>query len=432
MEESQIPRDLDAEEATLGSLLLDGEKIGAVVDLKASDFYREKNRWVYEAMKLLEQRREAINQITVAHELAKQSKLEATGGAAYMSHLVSATPTTVHLRHYAAIVQKTSTLRELITLGTFIQGLGSGRTEVDEALGKADEAMRRLRRMGGQTRLVTPWQWAEKADHRYGMLRHKEDKALPFGLPALDRLTGGAFGGEFILIGARAGVGKSTLLHQFARKMQLHGNILMAQAEMSESQLIDRDVAIIVGQPTTAIRAGNYSEGLLDQIVDAIGELSTHKIYYYVDGGMTTRSLRAVATEMQSEHGLGAIFVDYLGILKDERSMKSYERVTYISSELLGICNDLDVPMIVAAQLNRSVDERADKRPMLSDLRDSGTLEQDADVVLFLYREDYYRPDAQDIHGHAELSIAKHRQGGKLQTIRLQWQGLAQRYEERA
>jgi len=429
------PYDLQGEESTLGSLMLDGEKIGIISGiLNADDFYREKNRWVYEAMLAIDARREHVNQITVGFELSKTKKLEAVGGADYLAFLVHQVPTTVHLMHYARVVQKCSTLRKLIVLGQYIQKQGLAAKDLDEALGEVESALSRFRGQG-QSKVITPYDWANEADQRYGKLRDKTSRAVPFGVPLLDSVMGGgAFGGEYILVGARPSMGKSTLLDQFAVSFQNHGNVLIAQAEMSKSQMMDREVAALTGKSIVTIRAGGYDEKTHGQIVDALGLMAERRIFRYIDGYMTTRSLRSVAMQVNAEYGLDAIVVDYLGILKDNPSMKPYERITHISSQLLALTNDLDVPMVVAVQLNRGVDERSNRRPMLSDLRDSGTLEQDADVVMFLYRADAYHDFEDDKcpPGQAELNIAKHRQGGGLKTVRLKYLKESQKYGELA
>ena len=421
----EVPYDLDAEVAVLGSLLLDTEAMRKIGWLSPEHFYREKNRWIYECCQSLTNRKEPTNQITVAHELAKRKQLEAVSPD-YLSHCVSQTPTSVHVEYYADIVKTLAIKRALMVVGSKIT---SHEGEPEDVIADARKMLDEIARQQNHSKLITPHEWAHYMEDRYSKLRNKEQHSLPFGFPSLDRVTGGAFGGEFIVLGARPKVGKSTILNQFAHSFALYGNVLFAQAEMSRSQMADRDVAYFVRVKAVRVRTGNYPDEMFDEIQGAIGEASETKIYRYIDGAMTTKSLRSVAYEMQDRHGVGAIIVDYMQILKDKSSASPYEQTKYISSELLGLCNDLDIPLVCASQLNRELEKRQDKRPQMSDFRESGTIEQDCDVLMSLYRRDVYPNCPDDEKGKAELHILAHRQGASLRPINLAWIP-QQRYEE--
>ena len=429
-DDRKAPCDLDAEEAVLGSLLIDS-CIEKVTWLKAEDFSREKNRWTYEAMLELHKRHEAINQITVAYELAKGQKLEAAGGAAYLSHVISQTPTSVHLEHYAAIVKKCSQKCCLIRAANQIAELGYDSLEPEEAQLKAEEILGKLREGNCRSKVISPAEQWEHAVKRYGRLRTVPGAKFNFGLPWLDQRTGGARAENLILLGARPGVGKTTLLWQFAESAAAYGNVLFVSAEMSEAEIQDRRVARESGLSIPVVAAGGYSEEIYDRVYEGLQSIPASQIYLCDIKSLTTGDIRAAAKDMMIRHGLVGVFIDYLQLLRDRYGTKLYERVSYISAELKDMARQLGLPVVVACQLNRAT-EQGDKQPQLHELRESGALEQDADLVLLLYRADAYVgfKDAECPAGQAHLIIAKQRQGGKPGRKRLIWLSSSQRYGE--
>lgn len=419
------PQDIDAEEATLGSLLIDQESMAKVVTLlRFEDFYREKNRWVYEACVGLHARNEPIDQLTVAHELERAKKLEAVGGAAYLSHLVGVVPTSVHIEHYAQIVYRMSMMRRLIAAGLQIADIGyEAQPDIDSALSKAQDILFRFSSGQRTNTIVTPSARAEFALDMYQKMASNERPiSLPFGFKCLDRL-GGMQPGEMIIVAGETEMGKTALLSQIARGVQESANVLFCSVEMTLSQMTHRDIARILGEYIRVIGRGGYSEGLADRILgQGVGELAKERIYYYNRGAMTVPEIHAIARRMQMEHGLGVVIVDYLQRLRDsEKGGTLYERTTNISKALKEMAVELEVPVLVASQLSRS---HTNTKPTLDRLRDSGRIEEDADWVIFIHR------DCEKGSDKASLIVAKHRQGGEHLEQDLTFVRREQRYEE--
>ncbi len=408
------PHDIAAEEAVIGSLLLDGSAIDDIQDLQAGDFYHAPVRCCFEACTALKSEGSPIDQITVAHKLDKQEKLGDAGGVAYLSHLVTVVPTSLDIRAYADIVRETSTRRRLIAIGQQITESGYSQSELNSVLDTNDRLLLDVRRRSGTNHLVTPHDRADLMSARYEAIAHRDAPlALSTGLSDLDRQLGGGFyDGDLVVIGARPGMGKTTLMLQLANHMAVSKPILFASAEMPVASLSDRDVAQMAGVPINTIRAGRYSPELEGKVMTAIGEIAERQVYFYWERGITTGKILQTALAMQARYGLGAVFVDYLGLLQDDQGLRAYERVTAISRRLNEMKLTLNVPVITAHQLSREPEQQErskNRRPRLSDLRDSGAIEQDADVVLFLFRENYY--DHENTDTTTEFLIAKQRQG---------------------
>lgn len=419
------PHDLDAEEAVLGSLLLEGHLISQCL-LEPSDFYRDKYQWIFEAMRELERKGEGINQITVAVEIKKRGLLDEMGGAQVLSYCVRQVPTTVHFEYYANIVGEKSDLRKLIIAAK--KAAGFAYNSDPEALSKARELLRNLDGRG-LSGLLSPTEYTRQAEERLGTLMDRTVSFIPFGLPRVDRLCGGgAYGGEYIILGGRPSMGKSTLLKQWGREMGRDHTLLFCQAEMSQSQMIDRDLGAEVAMQATDVRRGGYTEETYDRLYGGLTSLADLQVWRFIRGTITTAEIRAAAERIDN---LGGILVDYLQNLSvGDTRLSTYEKVSRISADLRTLAKDLDIPVIVAAQLSRRLEERQNKRPELADLRESGTIEQDGDVIMFLYRRDAYQDCPDDLKGRAELHLAKHRQGGRTGTVCLQWRNDVQEYGE--
>lgn len=424
------PHDLGAEEAVLGSLLIDPEAIYGVVGwLKAEDFYREKNRWVYECCIDVNHRGEPINQIVVAHELAKKGQLESAGSADFLSHLVSQTPTSVHVEYYGKLVRNLARNRRLISAANQVAALGYEAGDVDESLLKAQEILDRIGDHRSTAKLISPEQWQEMAKERYCNLSVTGGAKMRFGFPTLDKHLGGAHPGQLILVGGRPGIGKTTILKQFCDKMVGLGIVLLASAEEGTEQLTDRYISGQTGLTMVQLAGGDYDEERLRSIDEATLDMLYSVPYLHVDHFMTVMGLRSVARQMKMRHGLDAIFVDYLQLLQDEYGKNSNERVSFISRSLKGLATSLGIPVIAACQLNRET-ERGNRKPQLHELRDSGSLEQDSDLVLFLYRKDAYPDCPDEKKGKAQLLVAKSRQAGYLRNHAVELVWLGDRYGE--
>lgn len=391
MSEKIPPHDIDAEEATIGSLLIGGD-LGEL-SLEPNDFYHEHLIYAYKACMSLNKRGTSINQITLAQELQKDGKLELVGGAAYLSHLISICPTHLDLPYYADIVQRLSISRRLIFSGQKIEDIGyKAEPDISKSMNQADELLLEVRKHGIPSPIISPRDRADLLMERYGKLYQEEQGvAIKTGLIDLNyHLGGGLYNGDFIIVGARPSVGKTSLLQFIANHVAKERAVLFCSAEMGVESLSDRDVAGLTGMSIGDIRRGGYTEEKYADIVRSLGEISERNVNFYHDTPLTTDKILQQGMAMKLRYGLGLVVVDYLGMLDDEYGRSSYDRVSYISRKLKQVANKLDVPLLVAHQLSRALEQRSDKRPQLFDLRESGRLEEDADIVLFLYRENYY------------------------------------------
>ena len=423
------PHDLSAEEALLGAIILDDRGMDEI-SLKDSDFYHEPHMFIFRAFTNLSQSLTHIDQITVAEELNRMGKLEEAGGVAYLFHLITVCPSPMDAMVYADIIKRMSISRQLIQVGKEIQDVGfSNPVDVSKALRQCDEKLVTVRKSGLTSPIISPKDRAELLYQRYeGLYRKEMSMAISTGITKLDgKLGGGFYDGDMIVFAGRTGMGKTTMLSFITKEIAVCRNVLLCSAEMNMDSLSDREVAQSAGIPTTRIRLGKYTDEIYGKILDAIGKISERKIYLYDEIPMTTDKILQAALTMKLRHGLGAIVIDYMGILGDDYGRNSYERVSYISRKIKEMARTLNVPVIVAVQLSREIEKREDKRPELVDLRDSGNIEQDADVVLFLYREGYYNRQKEK-DGITEILIAKHRQGQANRCIEVYYDKNTQSY----
>lgn len=422
------PHDIDAEEAVLGSLLIDAEAIFKVaLILRPDDFYRERHNWLYDACLVLYDRSEPVNQISVAHELAQRNRLEASGGAAYLSHLVSIVPTSVYAEHYAQIVYRTSTMRRLIIAGRQIQALGyGGGSDVDAILGRAEELLFRLRH--GQTGrdFVHIRQVLDRYLEAAGPEPAPGDgrvASVNTGLIDLDRLLGGLHPSDMIVLAARTSLGKTSLALNIARNAAIDqkAKVAIFALEMDREQLVQRLLSAEAGVDTQRLRLGQHNRTEEERIMEAVGVLSEAAIY--VDDSPLLRPMeaRSKARRLHSEIGLDLVILDYMQLMQGNgRTESRVQEISEISRSLKTLARELDVPVLVISQLSRAVEARTPHIPLLSDLRESGSIEQDADVVIFIYRDDVYytkeqwerqNPLVPYPKGIAQLIVAKHRNG---------------------
>lgn len=450
MEEVKLPpHDIDAEEAVIGSCLIDGQAFIQVAPMiNAGDFYSEQARWCWEAMRRLTDRNEAIDQITVAHELDSMEKLTDVGGAAYLSHLISIVPTSLDAEHYAGIVARCSQARELINCAERIAEMGyTAGADIGTALRKAQELLLAMTGDTVKPLVYTPHDIADFGMERYAHLQVTGDETvIPYGFRDLDILTGGAHRGDLILLGGRPRMGKSALAQAWANNMAWQHSVLYCSLEMTLAQFLDRDIVATVKKPMPVIAGGKYDERLFSEILGFLGPMSERNFYFLKCEGtpITTSDIRAAVARLKLEAGLDAVFVDYIGLLADEYGHTQNDRVGFISRRLKGIARAFDVAVIAVSQLSRAVEkERLNKRPRLADLRDSGSLEQDADIVMFLYRDNVYyteeeweeefnkignrwKPKADHKpypKGVAELGVEKQRQRESGVVVKLSWNG---------
>jgi replicative DNA helicase len=424
------PHNTEAEENVIGSLLIDGTAIyGTATILQPEDFYYEQNRWIYKACLELYQRNEAIDQITVAQELASRGKLEACGGAAYLSHLISIVPTSLHIEHYAQIVYRLSVMRNLITAAHQIESIGyEGEADVDDSLNKAENALFRLRHGQGPRDLI---HIRQVLDRYFETTAGTEEKGYAGGVipqvlsgfAGLDEFLGGLQRSDLIIIAGRPSMGKTSFALSIARNAAVKQEACVAlfSLEMAREPLVLRLLASEAGVDSRRVRLGFHTEAEEMRIMDATGALSEAPIYIDDSALLRIVEMRSKARRLHFERGIDLIIVDYLQLMQgDSRGENRVQEISYISRSLKALARELNVPVIAVSQLSRAVEWRASHRPQLSDLRESGSIEQDADVVTFIYRDDYYHtreewereyPDKDYPEGIADIIIAKHRNG---------------------
>jgi len=411
------PANPEAEEAVLGSLLIDPDAVLKVASfLEAEDFYRERNGWIYRAILDLHERREPADFVTLCDELERNNILQEVGGAAYITQLINNVPSAAYVEHYGHIVERTATLRRLIDAAGQIAGLAYEEAqEVDEVVDRAEQiifnvAERRVRRD-----LVAVGHVMHDVVDRIDYLHRHQGQILgvPSGFTQLDRLLGGFQKSDLIILAARPAVGKTSLALNFALNAARKHRKVVAyfSLEMSSEQLVLRLLSTETGIDQQRLRKGEIEDRDWDMIMAAAGELSSTMLYIDDTPALSALELRTKARRLQAEHGLDLIVVDYLQLMRgDTRSENRVQEISYISRALKGLARELEAPVIALSQLSRAIEARTDHKPMLSDLRESGAIEQDSDIVMFIYREDMVKENS-DRKNIADVIVAKHRNG---------------------
>jgi replicative DNA helicase len=439
------PHDIEAEEAVIGSLLIDGQAIHKVSTfLKPEDFYTEKNRWCYEACISLFQEQEGINQVTVAHKLSNQSHLEGLGGMAYLSHLVASVPTPVHIENYGRIVSRTSGMRQLIRAAGEIAAIGyEGIHDVDTAIGQAEDALFSIRTSSQVRGFVTLRnvldKWMEEKAAAQDPLEQTV-APIPTGFVDIDQLLGGLQRSDMIVLAARPSLGKSALALNIACSAAIRGSVAAVfSLEMSSEQVGLRLLSSESGVDSHRLRLGLYTEAEEKRIYDAIGTLSDIPIYIDDSPLEGIAEIRSKARRLHMERRVDLVVVDYLQLIRGSgRPENRVQEISEISRSLKALARDLDAPVLAVSQLSRASEMRLSHRPQLSDLRDSGSIEQDADVVMFIYRDDVYYRNEEEWQRHfpdkpypksiADIIVAKHRHG-PVDTVSLYFRENLVRFE---
>ena len=426
--ERLLPHDPEAEEAVVGSVLIDGEAISKVTSfLKPDDFYVEKARLTYDACVALAQRGEPINQVSVGNELSVRDSLERIGGTSYLGHLVSTVPTSVHIEHYGRIVQRTATMRQLIGVAGDIAAIGyEADPDVDSSLGHAEDLLFRVRSGRGTRDFVHIREVLDTYMEGTASLNMDQGEHLapiPTGFSQLDELLGnGMQRSDMIVLAARPSLGKSSLAFNIARHAAEQGSSVgIFSLEMSAEQIAIRLLSGESNVDSHRLRLGLVSDAEERRVLDTIGLLSELPLYIDDTPIQGIVEMRGKARRLQTEKGLDLVIVDYLQLLASSSRIENRaQEMCEFSRSIKGIARDLDIPVLACSQLSRAPEQRPNHRPILSDLRESGSIEQDADVVAFLYREDKYTtPEEWEIknptepypRNKAELIIAKHRNG---------------------
>jgi replicative DNA helicase len=411
-----VPHNIEAEEAVLGALLIDPEAIFRVLPfLQAEDFYLQKHRWIYQSVLRIHERRDPVDFLTLRTDLEQQDHLAAVGGDAYITQLISAVPSAFSVESYGRLVEQAAVRRRLLDAASEIARFSYDETlPVDQVVDYSEKALfgvsqKRSRRDLQPIQEIVPRYY----DHIENLYAHRgEIMGVPSGFKDIDRILGGFQKSDLLILAARPGVGKTSLMLTFAlHAAQQHKVVALFCLEMSAEQMVQRLVAQVSNIDAQRLRLGHLEEEEWPAFAEAIGHLSELPIYIDDTPSITVLQLRTKCRRLASERGLDMIFVDYLQLMdSDFRSDNRVQEVSYISRSLKGLAREIDVPLMTASQLSRAVEQRQDKHPVLSDLRESGSLEQDADIVMFIYRDELYDEHTENPN-IADLMIAKHRSG---------------------
>ena len=441
------PHDPDAEEAVVGSLLIDGETINRIAPVvKPEDFYREKNRWCYEACQALYHRGEGIDQISVARELSLRDRLDEIGGPSYLSHLVNVVPTSVHAEFFAQIVNRTATMRRLIQAASDIATIGyNDAPDTEQALQQAEDLLFKVRNTHVTRDFVTIREVLDQYLEETANIESMDQRVapIPTGYHDIDNALGRLQRGDLFILAARPALGKSTLAMNIARNAAGQGAVVgIFSLEMSREQLALRLLSAEAEVDSHLMRLGLLGESATDRLMTGIGELSDLSIYMDDSPAQAVLEMRAKLRRLHTDRGVDLVIVDYLQLIagRESRGENRVQELSEITRQLKAIARDLNVPVIAISQLSRAIEQRPDHYPQLSDLRESGSIEQDADVVAFIHREDRYTTPEQWEQRHptepypenlAQLVIAKNRHG-PTKAIHLYFRGNFSRFENLA
>lgn len=411
------PYSQEAEEAVIGAVLINPSAFVTVCSfLKADDFFFVRHQYIWQAMNVLNERREPVDYLTLVDTLRIAGRLAEIGGAAFLTTLINATPTSVHAEVYGRLVERASTRRRLMIAADEIKQLALNEAMTIETV--TAEAESRLFKVTDRS--------ADDRMHNFGDListvsdgvearisGNLTDMGVPSGLRELDGLIGGWQKGDLVIFAGRPGMGKSSALATFSlNAARLGARVALFSLEMGGEMVTQRLLAMETGINTQTMRLGKLSPQEWSRFVEAAGRLSNFPIFIDDTPGLSVQQLRAKCRHLVHQHGLDLIIVDYVQLmtgLPEHRNNRVLE-IGYITQALKELARELNVPVIAAAQLNRAVEQRQDKRPVLSDLRESGNLENDADIVIFLYRDVVYNPNT-EFPNAADMIVAKHRNG---------------------
>ena len=418
------PHNYEAEQSVLGSMLLDRDAVIKVAaNLRPDDFYSTSNGQIYQAILDLYNRREPPDLITVANELENRAQLEDIGGQSYLASLMNGVFTSVHIEYYAGIVESEATRRRLIAAGTRIAGIGfQDELETQHAI---DLAEQQLHSVAGERRNRDFQHISDVLGGLFDFLLsddRSESIGVPTGYQDMDELTGGFQKSDLIVLAARPSMGKTGLALGIAYGAALLNkrNVAIFNFEMSAEQLVTRLLSTETGIDTHDLRLKRFPSSRLPSLSNAFGRLSEAPIYIDDGSNATLMDVRSKVRRLKAEQGLDLLIIDYLQLMQGSRNDSRVNEISEISRGLKSLARELNIPIIALSQLSRAVEQRADHRPMLSDLRESGAIEQDADIVMFIYREDRYT-DTPTEPGVAEIIVAKHR-NGPVKTIKLHFE----------
>lgn len=411
------PQNIEAEQSVLGGILIENEAINRVMEILApEDFYREAHRKIYHALIELSERDEPADLITTTNELRKKGELEMVGGASYLAYLIDSVPSAANIEYYARIVKEKAILRKLIETSTeIITQSYEDRTDVEAFLDEAERAIFEISEKRVRPSFFPIKEIVKESFKTIEQLYKKKElvTGVPSGFKELDRLTAGFQPSDLIIVAGRPSMGKTAFCLNIAQYAAIEGRVPVAifSLEMSKEQLVLRMLCSEAQVEGTRLRTGYLGESDWPKLTMAAGTLSDAPIFIDDTAALSVLELRAKARRLKSEHGLGMIIIDYLQLMKGRGKAESRQQeISEISRSLKALAKELNVPVIAVSQLSRKTEERTGNRPQLSDLRESGAIEQDADVILFLFREEVYHRTEEN-RGKAEVIIGKQRNG---------------------
>lgn len=409
------PHSPDAEMSVVGAMLIEPEAVALAVEtVTAEDFYQENHRLVFDAMVSLFNQGKAVDVVMTSEELRSRSQLEVVGGIPYLMELASLVPTAAHVEHYARMVKESSLLRQIISVSTrLVTEAYHGESTPRDLLDKAQKDLFSLAQ-GGKRDFVRLHQVLLDTFNRLEQLYANKGKlvGLPTGFPDLDRMTAGLQNSDLIIVAARPSMGKTMLCLNLARHVALYDQVPVAifSLEMSREQLALRLLSAEAELSGQRLRTGELDDDMWATLSNALGRLGEAPIFIDDTPGVSALEVRAKARQLKAQFDIGLVIIDYMQLMAGRRAENRQQEISDISRSLKALARELDVPVVALSQLSRAVESRTDKRPMLSDLRESGAIEQDADIVAFLYREDYYTKESQN-PDVTELIVAKQRNG---------------------
>lgn len=418
---TQPPQNTDAEASLLGALLIDSEAIVKVADsVSAQDFFDKRNERIYEAIIQLYDKHEAVDVLTLSNQLKNNGYLEGVGGPSYLTELTNFVPTAAHVEQYAEIVAQKAMRRRLINVSKEMVELGYDESkQLRELIEEAEASLFNVSQQNIKQDIISLETILAESFDRLDDLHKDKDKirGVPTGYKDIDSTLAGFQKSDLIVLAARPSMGKTALALNFAHNVAVSANqpVLIFSLEMSKEQLVDRLLAMESGVDAWALRTGNLTDSDFEKIGQAMGTLSEAQIFIDDTPGITLSDLRTKARREAHKHPLGLIIVDYLQLMSGGSRFGSdyanrVQEVSEISRGLKGVARELNVPVLALSQLSRSVENRSPQIPQLADLRESGSIEQDADVVAFIYREEFYNPDT-DRKKLTDVFIKKHRNG---------------------
>lgn len=437
------PHSVEAEQSVIGGLLLENDALDKIADvLSPNDFYRHDHKTIYLHIAKLVEHNKPADIVTVAESLENNAELSEVGGLAYLATLAQSTPTAANIRRYAEIVHERAVMRQLVTVGSGIAEsayMPNGR-DAQQLLDEAEAKIFQIAEGGRKTsegftdiKVLLP-QVADRIDMLFSRDNPSDVTGIPTGFADLDSMTSGLQPGDLVIVAGRPSMGKTAFAINIAENVALETGLPVAifSMEMPSTQLAMRMIGSVGRLDQHRMRTGRLEDEDWEKLTTALGKLNEAPVFIDEGSGLSSFDVRARARRLHRQCGkLGLIVLDYLQLMTAPAGRQQENRATEISEisrSLKALAKELNVPLIAISQLNRSVDQRPDKRPVMSDLRESGAIEQDADIIMFVYRDEYYHPDSQD-KGTAEIIIAKQR-NGPIGRVRLTFLGQHTRFED--